>query len=46
MLFPKPLKPGDRVAMIGLSSWAPEEKVDPAMEAVRQRGKPFDILSS
>ena len=42
MLFPKPLKPGDRVAMIGLSSWAPEEKVDPAIEAVRQRG--FELV--
>ena len=42
MLFPKPLKPGDKVAVIGLSSWTSDEKVDPALEAVRKRG--FEVV--
>lgn len=42
MLFPKPLKAGDRVAVIGLSSWAPEERIDPAMQAVKDRG--FEVV--
>lgn len=46
MLYPKPLKKGDKVAMIGLSSYAPEERIDPAIEAVKARGFEVKVYDS
>lgn len=38
MLIPKPLKMGDNVALIDLSSYVPEDRVQPAIDAVKARG--------
>lgn len=38
MIYPAPLAPGDRVALVGLSSPVPEERIGPAVNAVKELG--------
>ena len=38
MLYPTPLSPGDRVALVGPSGPVPPERVQPAVDAVKALG--------
>ena len=38
MYFPKPLQPGDTVALIDISSAVPDARLQPAIDAVKARG--------
>ena len=38
MIYPTPLTPGDRVALVGPSGPVPPERVEPALEAVKAMG--------
>ena len=38
MIYPTPLRPGDRVALVGPSGPVPPERVEPALDAVKALG--------
>ena len=38
MIYPTPLSPGDRVALVGPSGPVPPERVEPALDAVKALG--------